>query len=48
MPLLDLAIEKWREWRENVARGEESRKRVFQQIHDRSRHKDCEKIAYLL
>ena len=48
MPLLDLAIEKWRQWRADVVRGEESRKQVFKQIHDEARHKDCEKVAYLL
>lgn len=48
MPLVDVAVEKWRQWRENVARGEESRKQVFLQIHDEVRHKDCEKVAYLL
>ena len=48
MPLVDVAVEKWRQWREQVARGEESRKKVFQQIHDEARYKDCEKVAYLL
>ena len=48
MPLVDVVFKKWRRWRENVARGEDSRKQVFKQIHDEARHKDCEKVAYLL
>lgn len=48
MPLIDVAREKWRQWRAEVARGEESRKKIYQQLHDEARHKDCEKTAYLL
>ncbi len=48
MPLIDLAAEKWRRWRAKVARSEESRKKVFKQLHDAARHNDCQKIAYLL
>ena len=48
MPLLDLAIEKWRRWRANVARSEESRRNIHKQLQAEARHKDYEKIAYLL
>ena len=48
MPLVDVLAEKWRQWRVEVARGEESRKKVFRQLHDDARHEDCQKVAYHL
>ncbi|MEO1670472.1 MAG: pentapeptide repeat-containing protein, partial [Cyanobacteria bacterium J06631_2] len=48
MPLVDLAVEKWQRWRQSVARGEESRKKVHRQLREEARRNDYQKVAYFL